>query len=200
MKIINTEQNSDEWFDLRKGKITGSKLKGLIVKRGTAKKIGFYELLAERIAEEKTDENPMARGSRLEDEAIEKLEQEFGVIERVGFCVSDENENIAISMDGYQAKEKRAFEVKCLSSAKHLQAYFEQKIPSEYEDQALQYFIVDEKLETLIFAFYDPRIPSMELHTIKLQRADIEENIVKFKEYQLGVLKEIDEMAEQLTF
>ena len=200
MKIYDVEQNSEEWFDLRKSKITGSKLHGLIVRRGTAKKIGFYELLAEKIAEEKTDEEAMARGSRLEDEAIAELEKEYGKIERVGFCTRDDNEQIAISMDGYQRKEKRAFEVKCLSSAKHLQAYFEQKIPLEYDDQKLQYFIVDEELERLIFTFYDPRVPSLPIHTIKVLRSEIQDDIDKFLEYQENLLKEIDEMAEQLTF
>ena len=51
----------------REGKITGSRLKDIIVKRGTGKKIGFYSLIAEKLgipAEE--GETPMERGSRLE--------------------------------------------------------------------------------------------------------------------------------------
>lgn len=200
MIIHNAEQNTDEWLDLRKGKITGSKLKSIIVKRGTGKKIGFYELLAERIAEDRTEENPMARGSRLEEFAIAELEKEFGAIQQIGLATRDDNENIGVSMDGYQPKEKRAFEVKCLSSAKHLQAYFEKKVPSEYIEQALQYFVVDDELETLVFAFYDPRIPSMELHYLELKRSELQEDIDKQKEYQENVLSELDEMVEQIAF
>jgi len=201
MKIFqDVEQNTEEWQDLRKGKITGSKLHGIIVRRGNNKKIGYYELLAERIGIPKDEENPMARGTRLEDEAIEELEKEFGEIERPGFCVRDDNENIAVSMDGRQGAKKIAFEVKCLASAKHLMAYFEQKIPADYEDQAMQYFIVDEELESLVFAFYDPRIPSKQLHYITIKREDIAEEIEKFHNYQLAVLAEIDAMVKQIAF
>lgn len=201
MIIFNdVEQNTDAWLDLRKGKITGSKLNGVITKRGNGKKIGFYELLAERIAIPKDGEDAMERGSRLEDEAIEELEKEFGVIERIGFCTREDNENIAISMDGYQSKNKRAFEVKCLGSAKHLMSYFEQKIPNEYKDQAMQYFVVDEGLKELVFAFYDPRVVAKPLHHITIKREDIEDEIKILYGYQVDILKEIDEMAEEIAF
>lgn len=200
MIIFNAEQNSEKWFDIRKGKVSGSKAYGLQNKRGGAKKIGFYELLAERIAEEKTDEPPIERGSRLEDEAIKELEKEFGKIERIGLAVRDDNKNIGVSMDGRQEKEKRAFEVKCLSSAKHLEAYFEKKIPNEYIPQAIQYFVVDEDLETLVFSFYDPRVPSKELHYQIIKREDVEDKITSQLEHQENLLKEIDEMVAEIAF
>ena len=45
MKIINFGENEEEWMKNRAGKITGSSLKDIVVKRGTAKKKGFYQLI-----------------------------------------------------------------------------------------------------------------------------------------------------------
>ena len=205
MKIIDIGQNSEAWVDARQGKITGTKLAGIVVKRGTKKKIGFYELLAERLSlPENTGEEAMARGLRLEEESIATFENDTGLkVETVGLCISDENPNIALSPDGLiknDGKYTEAFETKSLSSAKHLMAYFEQGIPVEYEMQALQYFIVNEDLETLYFAFYDPRVNSLPFHYIKLLREDLKKDIETYTEYQENTLREIDEMAESIAF
>lgn len=201
MKIINVEQNSAEWLLARKGKITGSKLGDIVVKRGTGKKIGFYELIADKLAIESDGENPLDRGHRLEEEAIDLFEETEGIkFNRGVFAISDDNENMAISHDGLSKDETRALEIKCLSSARHLQAYFEKSIPSEYEMQKLQYFIINPKLERLDFAFYDPRIKSKPLHFITFFRADLEDDIKMYKDYQIAVLEEVNQLVEQLAF
>ena len=155
-----TYQNKEEWFDARLGKITGSRLKDLIVKRGTGKKIGYYELIAERIALPADNENPMDRGTRLEEEALLKFEEHTGknVDNSLVIWEREDNEHIAISPDGI-INENEAVEVKCLSSARHIEALLTGELPSEYEYQRLQYFIVNENLKTLYWVFYDPRIP-----------------------------------------
>lgn len=206
MKIIDVEQRTDEWHDLRRGKITGSKLKDIVPLRGNGRKIGFYELLADRLAT--TDgyesETPMDRGVLLEDEAIKEFEKETKKkVEKVGLCVKDDNENIALSPDGLIKKGKKyveAVEVKCLSSARHLEAHFEQKIPSEYTAQSLQNFIVNEHLETLYFVFYDPRVTVKTLHYITIQRDDVQEDIDYYLEYQENILKEVNTLLEELAF
>ena len=205
MKILEQlDQNSEEWFDRRLGKITGSKLHGIIVKRGNKKKIGFYELMAERIAIKEAWEDPMERGSRLEEEALKSFEKKTGKkVDQVGFCISDKYPDIALSPDGLiknGEKYDEAVEVKCLSSARHLQAYFEKEIPNDYDEQAIQYFIVNEDLETLHFTFYDPRITALQVHVIEVKRKDVEEKIEAYREYQVKSLEEIDTMLEELTF
>jgi len=203
MKILDIQQRSDEWFDARKGKITGTKLKDIVVKRGTGKKIGYYELIADRLSVP-TDEDPMARGVRLEEEATARFEFETEKkVEEVGLCVRDDNDKIAVSPDGVienRGVHTEHIEIKCLSSAKHLEAYFEKKIPSEYEMQVLQNFIVNDDLETLYFIFYDPRIPALDFHVIEVKREDIKEDILKYHAYQGEVLREIEELTIKLAF
>jgi len=205
MKIINIEQNTEEWLELRRGKITGSKLKGIIVKRGTTRKIGFYEILAEKMGIPADGENPLDRGHRLEDEAIEQFVEKTGKkVEKVGFCVSDDNEDIALSPDGLIKDEAdkytEAVEIKCLASAKHLKSYFDQEIPSEYDEQVNQYFIVNDDLKVLHFVMYDPRVTAMPYFSIEIKREDIEEKIIAYKEYQIKTLAEINDCILKLTF
>jgi len=205
MKIIEVPQNSPEWIELRKGKITGSKLKDIVVKRGSSKKIGFYQLIADIVADEPDFQDPLERGHELEPEAIELFEKEKGLkIDRVGMCISEFNENIAVSPDGLIKDSKgvynRAVEVKCLSSARHLKAYFEQKIPSEFIDQACQYFIVNDDLQVLDFVFYDPRVHNLKMFVVSVTRIQLEKTIYLLKEYQENVLTEVQECIEKLSF
>lgn len=200
MKTHNFETR-EEWLEFRKGRITGSRLKDIITKRGNGTKIGVYELIAERVAVEPDGENAMERGSRLEEEGMQRFIEETGkeVDTSLVIWTSDENEHIAVSPDGFIG-ETEAVEIKCLGSASHIEAWLTQKIPNEYEDQVTQYFIVNEKLEQLHFCFYDPRIPAKPFFYFTIHRKDREEDITKYLEYQKEVLDFVQQAVLDLTF
>jgi putative phage-type endonuclease len=192
----------DEWLQARKTKITGSRLKDIVVLRGNNKKIGFWELLAERLQiEDGESDNPMQRGTDLESEAIKAFEEHEGKVVNTDLVIwiRDDNDSVAISPDGY-INETEAVECKSLSSARHLQAYFEQKIPDEYWFQVLQYFIVNEKLEQLHFVMYDPRIPQKPYFKITVDRSTVQEEVDEYLEYQKKVIEEVNELANKLSF
>jgi hypothetical protein len=199
MKTLKFD-TEEAWLEARRGRVTGTRLKDLIVKRGTGKKIGFYELIAERIALPPDGENVMDRGKRLEDDAIERFAKETGkkVNTDLVLWYREDDENIAISPDGYIGKTE-AVEVKCLSSARHLEAMLTGQIPSDYEFQVLQYFIVNDKLKTLYFVFYDPRMPK-DFFYFAVKRADVQERVDTYLELERNVLMEIAEIESQLTF
>lgn len=194
-------QDEQEWLDARVGKITGTRVKDIIPKRGTAKKDGFYELIAERIAVQPDDENPMERGRRLESEAMDLFVKETGkkVDRDLILWVSEENEDIALSPDG-PIGQTEAVEVKCLSSAKHIKAFLTQEVPSEHVDQTIHYFLVNKKLKTLYVAFYDPRIPVKPFFVIEIKREDVQETVDKYEAYLKETLKEVSEIVNELTF
>ena len=191
----------DSWLGARKTKITGSRLNDIVVKRGTGKKIGFYELIAERLALPPDGENAMDRGHRLEEEAIQQFESETGktVDKSLVLWIRDDNESIAVSPDGFIG-DTEAVEVKCLSSARHIEALLTEELPSEYEFQALQYFIVNENLKTLYFCFYDPRLSVKQFFFLVINREAVQENIDTYLEYQRKTLEEIEEIVNKLTF
>src|SRR3990167_2858267 len=169
MKIQKFE-NEQEWLDARLGKIGGTRLKDIKNKRGGSPKIGFYELIAERICLPATEEGAMDRGQRLEDEAIHKFSERIGkkVSNELVIWHRDEDENIAISPDGSIGKTE-AVEIKCLNSARHIEAWLTKQIPDEYEYQVIQYFLVNDKLKKLYFVFYDPRMP-VDLFWLEVRR------------------------------
>ena len=164
--------------------------------------MGFYELIAERLSNDTSDiDDPRDRGHQLEADALDLFAEVHGkkVKKDIGVWVSDFDDSIAISPDG-EISATEAVEAKCLSSARHLQAYFEKKIPAEYEAQTMQYFIVNEKLKKLHVVFYDPRIEALPIHSITLNREDVSDTIEAYKEYQIRTLQEVNDLINSLTF
>ena len=207
MKILTYEDKA-QWLTARLGKITGTRLKDIVVKRGTGKKLGYYELISERLSVSEEDfdgyipnETPMDRGTRLQKIALEEFSKQTGkkIDDKLVLWVRDDNESIAISPDGTVIGEEAAIETKCLASARHVEAYLTQAVPDEYEFQKLQYFIVNEKLQTLYFSFYDPRMPAIQFFFLKIERKDNEEDIKTYLEYQRTVLKEVEEIVAKLS-
>lgn len=199
MKTIKFS-NKEEWMQARVGKITGTRLKDLINKRGTGMKKGFYELIAERVATPADDENVMERGIRLEEESLKRFEKESGkkVDGSLVMWVSEENESLAFSPDGVIGKTE-AVETKSLNSASHIEAWLTKEVPSDYEFQVLQAFIVNPKLETLYFAFYDPRVPAKDFFYFTITRESQNPLIEQYKKEALEILEAVKEITLELT-
>ena len=126
---IEKFDDKEQWLNARNGKITGSKLRDLIVKRGNGEKKGFYQLIADRVAIKPDEENPIDRGTRLEEEAIARFVKETDKKVNTDLVIFSrrDNPNIAFSPDAYG--DDYVVEVKCLSSASHIEAFITQKIP-----------------------------------------------------------------------
>lgn len=191
----------EEWLAGRIGKITGSRLKSIIVKRGTGKKIGFYELIAERLGIPADGENPMDRGTRLEADAVAEFEKATGKKVDTSLVIweREDNESIAISPDGSIGKTE-AVEAKCLASSRHIEAYLTQEIPDDYKEQAVQYFVVNDELQTLFFAFYDPRLWAKPFFIIEVSRESVQAKVTEYLEYEQATLKEVEEIVNSLTY
>lgn len=200
--ITKTYDNQEDWLADRMGKITGTRLDKIVVKRGNGKKIGFWELVAEKMAIPSViGENAMERGIMLQGEAIEKFTEKTKkkVNTDLRLWMLEDNTNIALSPDGSIGKTE-AVEVKCLGSARHIEAVVTNKVPDEYWFQVLQYFIVNEGLKKLYVVFYDPRVLKHDLHVIEIKRENIKEEIEQYLEYQKVTLAEVDEIVQRLTF
>ena len=203
MKILKF-QSKEAWLQARVGKITGSRLGDVTLKRGGGYKKGFYELIAERVAIPDVDgvpANPMDRGTYLEPFALERFAKETGkkVDGSLVMWVRDNNENIAVSPDGTIGKTE-VVECKCLNSASHIEAWLSKKIPEEYEFQYLQYFITNDKLKLLHFCFYDPRVPAKDFFYFTINRKDLKDKVKEYLEFEIETLKEVEKITNALTF
>ena len=199
MKTI-TRETKEEWLEDRRGRITGTSADKILSKRDKKPLKGFYQLLADRVAIPETDENKMDRGLRLEDEAIERFCKETG--KKVTHCENtlcyrEDDPNIAYSPDGIVESEQADVEVKCKDTALHIEAIIEEKIPSEYEAQIIQGFVVNDEMKTRYFILYDPRCPR-DLLYFTLNRTDYAEKIATALTEQREILQQLSELEDKI--
>lgn len=194
-------ESEDQWLDARNGVITGTKAGNLVLKSGKGKKIGYYELLAERVAIPANGENVMDRGHRLEVEAIERFERETGktVNKDLVMIRREDDPRIAYSPDGYMEDAPEDVEVKCLSSARHIEAFLTQKIPNEYFEQIMQGFVVNDDLKTRYMVFYDPRMPK-DFFYLTINREGYAADIMYLRDLERETQVELEEDEKKLTF
>lgn len=208
MNVIEIEQGSDAWKQLREGKLTGTKIGSIYAKSRKADEvfdyskhlIGFYELLAERLTDSDDLSSGIERGKELESEALRVASDELG-IEFVQGNVWELDENHIESPDGYTKDLKIAIEIKCLASSRHIQAIYEDRPPTEYRTEYANYFLVNQKLEALVVFIYDPRFinPNLRSHYWFVYKKDLEAEIKALKQVKKLVLKELKEAEERLT-
>lgn len=207
MQVIEIEQGSDAWKQMREGKLTGTKIGSIYAKSRKADEvfdyskhlIGFYELLAERLTDSDDLSSGIERGNELESEALRVASEELG-IDFVQGNVWELDENHIESPDGYTDDLKIAIEIKCLSSSRHIQAIYEDRPPIEYRTEYANYFLVNPKLEMLVVFIYDPRFisPKLRSHYWFLYRKDLDAEIKALKQVKKLVLKELKEAEERL--
>lgn len=136
-KTAKTQAKTDEYF--RKAQDYDMRIIEADAKNKRLKTtIDFWKFLAETMAEQPDNENPMKRGHRLEPENILLTLQQLGYEEKdcvtdCGIWESDEDNRIACSPDAYQntAEPTWAIECKSLGSAYHLQAVIPWMIHSQ---------------------------------------------------------------------
>jgi len=196
--ITKKYESREEWLADRFGKITGTKVKDVIAKRGISRKIGFYQLVADRLAIPADDEDKRDRGTRLEAKAIEEFikKTKKKVDTSLLMWQRNDNPNIAYSPDGVISKTE-AVEAKCLSSARHLEAFIEQSVPKDYEDQVLQAFVVNDKLKKLYVVFYDDRVVVKPFFYLEVERDQDKVNAYLLQEKMM--LQEIDDIIAKLS-
>lgn len=145
MKILDIDQNSEEWLEYRKGKSGGSafgKLYKINGRSNEALKDQFFVMLAERVARPMTpndyaDKVPdgvvfswAVRGHILEPEAAEAFAKKYGKVLGDGkVWASDDTYNSYVSPDrvitSADGKIREAVEIKCLSSEKVLKVWWD---------------------------------------------------------------------------
>lgn len=214
MKTFKFKNDNEGWMNIRLGKSTGSRAKDMLPGRDGGIKKGWWELVAERLigsAAIDDEEKAMDRGTRLEPEAIARFAKETGkkldsfLLEKENKVIwaRDDDESIAVSPDAIIGKTA-AVEAKCLNAASHIEARVTGKIPKNtagYEEQATQYFCVNDNLKTLYFVFYDPRFPTgLDFFYIEIKRKDRKEAIASQLQGQRDALKFVRETVNKLTF
>lgn len=210
MKVRKFE-TMEEWHVWRLGKGTGSRVKDFMLDRNGALKSEAYRMVAESIIgtavlaeDELTSAQVLERGHVLEREALKKFAEATGkkLDSSLQGWEHPEDSRLAISPDASIGKTE-AVEVKCLLSAKHVEALFTRAIPKNtagYEEQRNHYFVVNEKLKTLHYVFYHPDFPAgMNLFWLTFKRKDLEADIAKQEAASKVALNRVREIVNALT-
>jgi putative phage-type endonuclease len=196
---LKLEQGTQKWLEARKGKITGTRLKDVLK---TDNLPAIYEMIEELVCNEVEEvfvNKAMERGKNCEPIAINLYQHITGtIIESVGFCVSEENDFLCVSPDGFTLDRKGAVEVKCPSSKTHIKYVLDDRIPNEYLPQVCMYFIVNTELEYLDFVTYDDRVECIPIHIIRVTREDLSDKIIEFKEKALKFIDKFKKYYSKL--
>ena len=171
----NVEQNSPEWFDLRKGKFTASTFKDLFMKETTQ---GFQDALYKVAYERLTNESPesfsnewMQRGSELEPEAREWYELEtYNKVHNGGFF--EHSEWIGASPDGLVGDDG-LIEIKCPKYSTMIGYLINKELPKTYEWQVHgQLWVADR--QWCDFVAYHPKLQPLIIRVERDKKHDTE--------------------------
>lgn len=206
MIVSNVEQGSVDWHNLRHGKVTGSKLKGVYGIR-TASQTILKTIVSERMTEldlENFCGKKMEWGNQWESMALEKAAEYRGIdFEVCGMMISEEMEGFGLSPDGVYYQKKvivGGAECKCPDSHTHVGYMLGDELPKEYKWQVLGNFIMSDKIEWWDFVSFDPRNYNRPLFVHRTHRKDVEEEIVKAKKKLIDFLNQVNEAHLGLIF
>jgi putative phage-type endonuclease len=197
----NLEQRSAEWFAVRCGKVTASRVSDVIAKTksgwGASRANYMAQLIAERLTGEVADSysnSAMQWGIDHEDEARKAYEfYENEGVQEIGF-VQHQNLESGASPDGLVGDDGLV-EIKCPNTATHIQTLLDQKIPKKYETQMLWQMECTGR-KWCDFVSYDPRMPEGHL---KLFVRRFERDDKRLDEIRGMVADFIGELEDKLT-
>ena len=181
MRIVNCEQGSPEWFDLRLGSIGGSSI-AAVCSKGQGRKTLMYRMAGEILSGQPYNSyqnEHMRRGLEREPEARDLYSEtksvevtQVGLIQRRPF--------IHHSPDGLVGDDGM-IEIKCVIPSVHVETIVTGRVPAAYRKQ-VQWGLAC-KRQYCDFVSYCPEIKSRPLYIIRVERDDT-------------LIKEMDEAAD----
>lgn len=196
-KFHDVEQNTDEWFELRRGKLTTSKLGDIMANYGKAfgdpakryaLRLAIEQKTGQRLEEESFKNSYMEAGHEWEPVAVNEYEtSQFCTVSNGGFCESLEIANFGGSPDGLVLPEynlssdRGGIEVKSVISWTHNKNIKRGTFDPAYKWQKLgNIWLCD--LDWLDFISYGYTYPEEKrLYTYRIIREEYQEEIDKIK-------------------
>lgn len=201
---MEIEQGSATWFEMRRGKVTASKIADVMSKgKGSAEPAALRnyraQIVCERLTgtvEESYCNGAMQRGTELEPLARECYEFMTGyTVDQVAFVDHHTIPMCGASPDGHIGDDGMV-EIKCPNSANHIDYLLGGKPPAQYVPQ-MQWQMACTGRKWVDFCSYDPRLPEeLQLFVVRLNRD--EEMIKNMEAAVIAFNKSVDEMIDKL--
>ena len=197
-------QNTPEWFSLRLGQVTGSRVADIVARTKTGYSTSRANYLAQLVSERLTcrpgdgyTNAPMQWGIDHEAEARRAYAFRYDmVVELAGFVSHPTIAKAGASPDGFVGSDGLV-EIKCPNTATHIETFVTGKIPAKYEIQML-WQMASTGRRWCDFVSYDPRLP--EAMALFVQRLSYdEERIAEIEAEVRFFLREVDELVDRLN-
>ena len=201
--MSDIEQGTDEWFAVRCGKVTASRVADVIATTKTGYSASRANYEAQLICEiltgkpaESFSNAAMQWGTETEPLARAQYELKTGeMVNQVGFVVHPMIEQAGASPDGLVGTEG-LIEIKCPNTSTHLDTLLSQKVPSKYIVQ-MTWQMVCTGRKWCDFVSYDPRLP--ENLQLFVQRIELDEDYAKKLQNEVVMfLVEVNEKVKKL--
>ena len=198
------EQRSDEWFEIRRGKITSSRIADMLARTksgwGASRARYKSDLIIERLVGVTVDtfkSAAMLEGIEMEPRAVEAYE--FYQCERtseVAFVQHPTIEMAGASPDRL-VESGGLLEVKCPQPKAHWEILVARKIPGDYLKQMLWQLACAPERTFNDFVSYNDKFPAhLSLYCQRVQRKEHAETIAEMEAEAIKFLAEIEkEMA-----
>jgi putative phage-type endonuclease len=198
------EQRSPEWYAMRAGKVTASRISDMIARTKTGWGAGRKNYRAELVQERLTGipieggyiSGPMQWGIDTEPQARALYEFQFDVnVVQVPFISHPRIVMAGCSPDGFVGHEG-IVEFKCPNTAQHLDTLLNETIPPEYVPQ-MQWQMACSGRLWVDWVSFDPRLPAqLQLFVKRCTRDDAQ--IDMLEEQTCIFLAEVEEIVDKL--
>lgn len=200
------EQRTDEWFDIKRGKVSASHMADVQAGgKGVTRRNYLMKIVCEKLTG-KTDQNGysnghMERGIELEDDARKCYEFETGNdVEQVGFIDHPFIDDFGCSPDGLVGEEGMV-EIKCQIPAVHIECMTSRETSGKYQKQ-MQAQMSCANRQWVDFVSYCPDMPpEMQLVIIRYHRdegeiLEINSAVVTFNDEVNALIKQLKEINQ----
>lgn len=194
-------QRTDDWYAVRCGKITASRIKELTAKPKTGQKLNavLLQLLSERLTGQWT-QTPISHEMQwgIDNEERAKMTYEltmFCTVADAGFIPHPSIPMSGASPDGLVGDDG-LIEIKCPKSTTHLNTLLMGEVPSEYLPQMMWQMACTGR-KWCDFVSFDPRLPEhLQIKIIRVMRDDemiakLESEVIKANEVLDSKIKEL---------
>lgn len=203
--IVDVEQGTAEWIQLRVGLVTASRAADVLAKLKTKDKESAAranyrsEIVCETLTGRAADHfvSPaMEWGTLTEPMARTEYELKYDVnVDLIGFATHPSIKRFGASPDGLVG-ENGLVEFKCPNTSTHIGWFLEGKVPEEYQPQMLAEMACTGR-QWCDFVSFDPRLPKkLRMYTVRFVR---DEERIKALELEVNkFLSDVDFTIAQL--
>ena len=197
------DQGTEEWFTIRIGKVTASRVADVIAKTKTGYSASrdnyMAQLVCERLTGQKgesftnaamqhgTETEPLARAAY---EALKDV-----LVDEVGFVPHPTIEMAGASPDG-MVGDDGLIEIKCPNTATHIETLLSQTVPGKYNTQ-MQFQMACTGRQWCDFVSFDNRLPEeLQLFVTRVPRDEVFIRLIEAEIVQF--LAELDDKINKL--